>query len=70
MNFPAGLNQPGARFDYEQYRKKPRYHETPMLRGVYPIDSSSSRGDRAMGYEIKGLKKNGLLNPNGKKTLI
>ena len=35
--FSCRTEPTGARFDYEQYRKRPRYHETPMLRGVYPI---------------------------------
>ncbi|MGE7764790.1 DUF2515 family protein [Peribacillus sp. NPDC096540] len=36
-DFSCRTEPTGARFDYEQYRKRPRYHETPMLRGVYPI---------------------------------
>ncbi|MFF2286536.1 DUF2515 family protein [Peribacillus butanolivorans] len=35
--FSCRTEPTGARFDYEQYRKRPRYHETPILRGVYPI---------------------------------
>ncbi|MFJ7678173.1 DUF2515 family protein [Peribacillus sp. NPDC097198] len=37
LEFASRTEPTGSRFDYEQYRKIPRLHETPMLRMVYPI---------------------------------
>ena len=37
LEFSSRTEPTGSRFDYEQYRKSPRLHETPMLRMVYPI---------------------------------
>ena len=37
FEFAKRTEPTGARFDYEQYRKRPRLYETPMLRVAYPI---------------------------------
>ncbi len=60
--FSCRTEPTGARYDYEQYRKNPRYHETPMLRGVYPLIHHQA-GMTEQWDMIKKVKKKWFIEP-------
>lgn len=64
--FSCRTEPTGARYDYEQYRKKPRYHETPMLRGVYPLIHHQA-GETEQWDMKKKVKKKWFIEPKWEK---
>ncbi|WP_057915129.1 DUF2515 family protein [Peribacillus muralis] len=61
--FSCRTEATGARYDYEQYRKKPRYHETPMLRKVYPVITHQISETEQWDMNRR-VKKDWLVEPN------
>lgn len=60
--FSCRTEPTGARYDYERYREKPRRHETPMLRKVYPVISHQI--EKTEQWDLyRRVKKDWLIEP-------
>ncbi|AOH55473.1 hypothetical protein ABE28_014035 [Peribacillus muralis] len=62
LEFSYRTEPTGARLDYEQYRDEPRFHETPMLRRVYPVISHQA-GKTEQWDMFRRVKKDWFIEP-------